>query len=62
MRWRDHVNVIGQQFFAAFRLRDIHIGIALNQLRHQRFVSRIQMLDDDKRHARWFRIAAEQFA
>ncbi len=48
---RDHIDAIGLDPRAILDLDDFHAGGALQQFRHDPLVRRVEVLDDDKRHA-----------
>jgi len=48
---RNHINSVPQDLRAILDLGDFHRRGALEQLGHDALVRRVQVLDDDKRHA-----------
>ena len=58
----NDVDLIGLDPFTAFGLPDIHDRITLDQLRHQRLVGGIKVLDHDKGQIRLAIVAFEHFA
>ena len=48
---RDHIDAVRSHPGAILDLDDFHAGGALKQLGHDPLVRRVQMLDNDKRHA-----------
>ena len=48
---RNHIDAVRPDLRAILDLDDLHAGGTLEQLRHDALVRRVQVLDDDKRHA-----------
>ena len=57
---RDHIDAVRLDQGAILDLDDFHAGGALEQFGHDAFVRRVQMLDDDKRHAAVLRHMSEK--
>ena len=49
--WRYHIDVVRLDRRAVLDLDDLHGGGALEELRHDALVRRVEVLDDDKGHA-----------
>jgi len=49
--WRYHIDVVRLDRSAVLDLDDLHGGGALEELRHDALVRRVQVLDDDKGHS-----------
>ena len=57
---RDHIDAVRLHPGAILDLDDLHAGGALEQFGHDAFVRRVQVLDDDKRHAAARRHVAQE--
>ncbi len=62
MSRRNDIDVVDRDLLAALDLPNRHRGVAFDQLRHQRFMVGIEMLDDDECHARRTAKAAHHLA